>query len=166
MRFFKPANILILLFLCGGVAAATMMLSHKGPPVADTKNPVIHDFNFEKLNGETGHLYAYRNTKIVLHFWASWCAPCIEELPALFKRAKREKQIQFILITADRTPGEAISFLDKYSMSSNVVFGIDRNSELSRKLKVTGLPESFIFNPDYTVRRHLIGAAHWDNLDF
>lgn len=164
MRLLK-INLVILVLIALTTFGVTRYMAHRNAaPVAPEKQ-VTDDFNFKKLNGERGHLYRYKGQKVVLHFWASWCAPCVEELPELFAKAKLEKQTQFILITLDKTPGEAVNFLDKYEVDSNIVFGID-DGALSKTFNLAGLPESFIFNPDLTVKRHMVGSVHWESLAF
>lgn len=84
---------------------------------------------------------------VLINFWASWCSPCVEEMPAL-ERIQRELGKDFVVLAigVDDTSENLNSFATDNGLS--LLLGLDKDGRLKRLFRVTGLPESFIINKD------------------
>ncbi len=110
---------------------------------------------------------------IILHFWASWCAPCIQEFPELIQFAKVMKgRVQVLAISEDSEKKEIEVFLKSFKEAdqvSNFNILLDHDHSLRDQFLVSKLPESFIFDSDRRLIKKVSGAVRWlekENQDF
>ncbi len=111
-------------------------------------------------------LSRYGGKAIVLNFWATWCAPCIRELPALNRlSAGASAGVVVLPVSEDREGGAIVrKFLDVNKLS-NLPALIDPKGQLARTLKVSGLPTTVLFNRQGREVGRLVGIAEWDHAD-
>ena len=114
--------------------------------------------------GETVTLNSFRGKVLLINFWATWCAPCIREMPSLdrLQAAMNGQNFQVIAINSDRQGSKvAQPFLEKLGIQHLDIF-IDENMTIGRALGVKGLPASFLISADGRVLGRLDGLAEWD----
>lgn len=103
-----------------------------------------------------------RGRPLLLNFWASWCPPCIEEMPLLdaFYRENSANGWQVLALAVDK-PGAVLDFLGRHPVSFPVVLAGMEGAGLSKSLGNTsgGLPFTVILGPDGTVRNRKIGKV-------
>ena len=163
-------NLFILLTLFGVIMAATYVTdknSPQQPPKDVTKTfSAMPDFDFLDIQGSTHTFYDYAGKPVILHFWATWCAPCIEEFPDLVKLARQHpNDLTIIAIAvADEIP-KIKQFMKKEELDipQNMLIGLDPNKNISKKMYSTvQLPESYIFTHRMNLKEKIIGAYdHW-----
>jgi thiol-disulfide isomerase/thioredoxin len=95
-------------------------------------------------DGGTFRLSDQTGKRVLLAFWASWCAPCRRELPALSTWAKAHPEIVTLAVNVDRTEGDAAQFLDKVHFDLPVAFAPDAK-ELGR-FGVASMPTMFLLD--------------------
>ena len=101
----------------------------------------------------------------MINFWATWCPPCVAELPALDRASHRlAGEAQILLISVDRSGSKKASqFLEDRGIS-RPHFAFDKKGALSREMGVRGLPTSFLLTAD---QRHCWvyeGPRDWDDI--
>jgi cytochrome c biogenesis protein CcmG, thiol:disulfide interchange protein DsbE len=108
------------------------------PPKIEISTLDGKPFKFEQIQGKV----------VLLNFWASWCAPCIEELPSLQRLhdALKDKNFTVIGIGIDDTKDALIEFQKKFSLTFPLL--IDNDGLVKNRYKVSGVPESFIIGAD------------------
>lgn len=75
---------------------------------------IDYDMPLIRLDGERAHLSTYKGDVIFLNFWATWCAPCIAEMPniqALYDQYKDDPALKFVMVSLDEDPKKAQDFL-------------------------------------------------------
>lgn len=105
-------------------------------------------FKLPDLDGKMHSLSSYEGKVVLLNFWASWCQPCITELPALeslFNMLK-DQGFSVLAIGIDDDIEALRRFKEQFSLSFPVL--VDKNGLLKGKYKVTGVPESFLVGRD------------------
>lgn len=109
---------------------------------AGTQAPEIH---LKDLQGETRKLSDYRGKTVLINFWATWCAPCVAEMPALERLYQKLKNKGFEVVSVSCDSPDSIedlrSFVDKKGISFPVL--LDPEIETPSHFGVTGFPESF-----------------------
>jgi cytochrome c biogenesis protein CcmG/thiol:disulfide interchange protein DsbE len=101
----------------------------------------------------------YRGKVVVLNFWASWCAPCIEELPSLTALQKQMPGIQVLAVSTDQDPAAYRQFL-----SDNPIHLLTINDPGQHSSNLYGSfrwPETYVIDPKGVIRRKFIGAQDW-----
>jgi thiol-disulfide isomerase/thioredoxin len=106
--------------------------------------------------GGEGSLEDYRGEWVLLNVWASWCIPCREESPALdrFERENRDRVTVLGIDTRDLTD-DALAFLEEYRITYDQLR--DASGEYADDLETTGVPESFLVDPDGNLVAHFPG---------
>lgn len=100
----------------------------------------------------------------VVNFWATWCAPCREEMPALEALQTEFGGVDFdvVLIATGRNSADAIERFFAEADIDGLATGTDPKSALARAMGVPGLPVTVILNREGAEIARLIGAADWD----
>jgi thiol-disulfide isomerase/thioredoxin len=111
--------------------------------------------------GRPVELAALRGRAVLVAFWASWCEPCAEELPALARLRDRLRGRPFELLTVNL--GEAPARVEAFQRERGVALPVllDRDLEAAAAWGVGGLPMAFLVDADGRVRASLFGLADW-----
>lgn len=118
---------------------------------------------------EGGELDAsrFRGRPLLVNFWATWCPPCVEELPMIeaFWREHADKGVQVLALAIDQ-PASVRRFLARQPLSFPVGLAAVGGAELAKSLGNLngGLPFSVFFNPDDSIYRQKLGQLAPDDL--
>ena len=167
--FLTLAHRLIALLLTLIVVAE---VAHAKPPKSGDmnkfteNNPSIESPStpFIDPSGKEVTLHEFKNNWTLLNFWATWCAPCISELPSLAKLESKINNSKFklLLISIDRSGPKVFQpFLKRLGLTS-LKSGSDPKASLMRKLGLTGIPTTLLISPTGKVVGKLVGTAKWD----
>lgn len=109
------------------------------------------DFTITDINGNTFKLSEQAGKAVVLTFWASWCSPCVEELPALNKIQNEYSSDEVSIIAINC--GDNSSKVKSYSQDNGFLFPVasDSNAGISELYNVNAIPYTVIFKTDGTV---------------
>ncbi len=118
--------------------------------------------DFTVSDGKTSmHLASYRGQPVLLNFWASWCAPCVEEMPSLVQLQQRfqDKGITVLGISVDVDGDAYHKFLKDYKIDFPTVR--DPDQKTSNLYGTFKWPETYVIDSNGIVRRKFIGAVEW-----
>jgi len=120
------------------------------------------DFTVPTPGGEKFHLASQRGKVVMINFWATWCPPCLEEMPAMERLYRRQKDAGFTLVavSVDTDPRKVTPFLREHQLTFPV--GLDPKMELASTYAVRALPSSFMVGRDGTLIALAVGPRHWD----
>ena len=116
---------------------------------------------FEDGSGEPASLADFRGRPLLVNLWATWCAPCVAEMPTLNALAAREKGIEVLALSQDiegRAKVEA--FLEDRKLS-NLEAHIDAELAIMGALKVSTLPTTILFDAQGRELWRMTGAEDW-----
>ncbi len=99
---------------------------------------------------------------VVLNFWATWCAPCREEMPALERLQAAMPDLAVVAVATGPNPKPAIEKFVAEAGLQAVTIWRDPQSVLARGIGVLGLPVTVILSPEGDEVARLIGGAEWD----
>jgi peroxiredoxin len=121
------------------------------------------DFTVTLMRGDTFRLKEQRGKPVMINFWATWCAPCREEMPAMERLHRRYKEQGFVMlaVSVDSAPALVTPFLDTYKLTFPVA--MDPKMELANTYRVRALPSSFIVDRDRYLAAVALGPRAWDN---
>lgn len=122
------------------------------------------------LDGDTVSLEQLRGRVVLLNVWATWCTPCIREMPALeqLHQAHEAEGLSVVAVSVDAsTPGlgaaDVRRFVDDLGVSFTIL--LDPGGEVENKFRVSGLPMSFIIDREGRIRQKIVGAREWNEPD-
>ena len=108
----------------------------------------------------TVSLHDLQGKIIVLNFWTSWCAECIEEMPSLVQMQKRmAPKVSVLAVSTDQSDSAYHDCLVRHQIDLLTVR--DAAAKSSHLYGTTGQPETFIIDPSGTIRRKFIGPVNW-----
>ena len=136
------------------------------------KNLVIHKnpkklekINFKNINNETINLNSFEKSLIIINFWATWCAPCIEEMPSL-NRLKTNpifNNLEIIPINVGRDNIEKTKDFYKKLKIKDLKIYFDKDVELAKKFLLRGLPTTVFVNKEGEEFARVIGFVNFDD---
>ena len=119
----------------------------------------LDSIQLKDLSGKTIDLDVYSGKAIFINFWATWCKPCLEEMPSIERAQEilKDKNIEF-LFASDETTEHIEKFKTDHAYSFNYV-----TVENMGTLNIAGLPTTFIFNPTGKLVFSEMGYRRWDS---
>ena len=121
------------------------------------------DFAVTLVRGEPLKLREQRGKAVMVNFWATWCPPCREEMPAMERLYSRHRERGFVLLAVSVDSDAALvkQFLDKHKLTFPVT--LDAKMDLANAYGVRGLPASFLIDRHGYLAALALGPRAWDN---
>jgi peroxiredoxin len=118
-------------------------------------------FELKDLAGRSHRLADYRGKVVLINFWATWCEPCRDEMPAIERLKDRfaERPFEVLAINVDEPEARIRKFLSSLPLSFPVL--LDHERKLARAWNVRLLPSSYVIAPDGTIRFSALGELDW-----
>ena len=145
-----------------GAALFAVLLSPDAPP------PIIRgvsapQFDLARLDtGEAVSMAGLRDRVVLINFWATWCKPCEDEMPAMERlyRELRPEGFELLAISVDDSPEPVRSFRDRLGLSFPIL--MDSRQDVAELYQAFRFPESLLVDRDGTVIERYIGPREWD----
>jgi len=123
----------------------------------------LPDFELERLDGTKVKLSDYRGKLLVVNFWATWCNPCVEEMPSMARLVDRMKgDVVVVAVATDEKKEDIATFLKAFGIPKpgfEVLW--DRDHSVMKLYGVKRVPESFLSTPDFKLARKIVGTEDW-----
>jgi peroxiredoxin len=134
--------------------AADLSLWTGGPP------PMLE---LKDLDGRLHRLSDYRGRVVLINFWATWCAPCRDEMPSIqeLKRKLSGRPFVVLAVNLDEPESRIRNFLTQVKVDFTVLLDPDR--QVAKAWQARVLPASFVIGPDGRIRYSLVGEINWDH---
>ena len=116
--------------------------------------------NLEDMNGNPLTLSKSEDQKLLLHFWGTWCKPCLEELPALVRAEETLEENKFrVILVSEESAEDIASYLNKKGIPLESARYIGALTEL----QIHALPATFVFNEHGDKIFNKSGRIAWDS---
>ena len=117
------------------------------------------------LQGTLRSLKDWRGKVLVVHFWATWCEPCVAEMPTLMRLKNEMRDEPFEVVTVNLGEGN-MRIQDFYrKLDVDFVTLLDRDGDAKKKWQVGGVPMSFVVGADGRARYRYFGEIDWTSAD-
>ena len=139
----------------------TLAALHAQPPAA---LPALH---FTTAEGRVRSLADYAGQGVVLNFWATWCVPCVSEMPALdaLSRALSGQRVAVLPVSLDRGGADAVTpFYAGHGIRSLPVL-LDAHAETMTALRLDGIPTTLVIDRAGREVSRVQGPVRWDEAD-
>jgi peroxiredoxin len=130
--------------------------------IQPTRRKLAEDFALPTPGGQRFRLAEQRGKVLLVNFWATWCGPCREEMPAMERLWQRQKDQGFVLVavSVDVDPKVVHPYLAKYKLTFPVA--LDPKLDVGNAYGVRALPSSFIVDREGYVAALALGPRPWD----
>lgn len=129
-------------------------------------------FTLDRLEGGRASLAEYRGRVVMLNLWATWCAPCLQEMPSMQRvyERYRDQGLEILAVALDVQPGmrqpdgsvEGVvsAFVERLGLTFPVL--LDPRGATERLYAVDALPTTFLIDRDGRIRVREVGGRFWD----
>ena len=126
-------------------------------------NPVPRTLDLVSAKGQHFNRSDYTGKVTVVNFWATWCPPCVEEIPSLNNLRRSMQDVEFELISVNYAEGDELvkEFLKQVNVDFPVL--LDSDGRVSANWNVLVYPSTFVIGPDGMIKYGVNGAIHWDS---
>ena len=169
IRWSRSAAVLLLLVLAGAETAAEngavpLERPRLGEFIPSSPPVPAPTISLVDLAGNTVSLSEFAGRLVLINLWATWCEPCLREMPSLERMQSRlGDKITVVAISEDRGGSKTVEpFINKLGLKSFKTY-LDPKSDAGRAFKVAGLPTSFLIDRKGRVLGRVEGAAEWDS---
>ena len=169
IRWSRSALVLLLLVLVGAETAVEngavpLERPRLGEFIPSSPPVPAPTISLVDLAGNTVSLSEFAGRFVLINFWATWCEPCLREMPSLERMQSRlGDKITVVAISEDRGGSKTVEpFINKLGLKSFKTY-LDPKSDAGRAFKVVGLPTSFLIDREGRVLGRIEGAAEWDS---
>jgi peroxiredoxin len=133
----KLTLIILFSFFLSGMASPPLRVGGPAP-----------SFELENLEGKIFKSSDFKNKAVILNFWATWCVPCIKEVPELKKAyaSFKDNDVEIIAINFAETRSKVEEFVEKHNFNFTVL--LDKYGDVSQDYRVRNLPVTYIISPD------------------
>ena len=154
--------------MAGIAGTASVIASATGP--GDLFTPVPSQYgsalklHLKDLDGRPHALSDFLGRVLVVNFWASWCIPCVKELPSMQVARNRlaAEPFEFIAVNVGEDAGQVAAFLQRFDPSLDFPVLLDDNMIVTKQWKVRALPTSYIVDRAGRARYIATGARNFD----
>lgn len=132
-------------------------------------NQELPGFEATNISGQALKLSQFKGKVVVVNFWASWCGPCVEEVPSLIELLKTfPHDLVMLAISGDSNQADIDSFMKSFPEmkslpNSHVIWDADK--KLTQQFQIFRLPESFVLNKDLKLVKKISGSIDWHTAD-
>jgi thiol-disulfide isomerase/thioredoxin len=155
-----PASRIEVLGFVNRIRAEIVQPSTEDPKDAKTLTDADFQWNLYKSDGTTMSFSEMRGKVIFLNFWATWCPPCVGEMPGietLYQKFKNNQNVVFCMVTSDEKQKVA-EFIARKNYSFPVYFA---SENIPQKLSSSSIPSTFLVSKTGKIMIQEVGASNW-----
>jgi peroxiredoxin len=148
--------------LGAGLIAGLLLTPSLQPVGVESEAPDFTAVNV--ISGDTVMFSSYRGQVVLLNVWATWCPPCVKEMPSMQRLYDElhDAGLRVVAVSVDDAGSEEVR---EWIAARALTFDVlqDRSGRIERIYQTTGVPESFVIDRDGVIVKKVIGPADWDH---
>ncbi len=150
------------LIILGALLFATLAQAKELKPYDGEALP---DFTLGDMGGKMHTLSQYRGKVVMVNFWATYCGPCIKEIPSManLKKKLAGKPFEILAIDMAEEKSDVQAFMQRHKIEVNFPILLDMEGGVIEQWMVSAVPTTFIVGPQGKIHYALYGAIEWDS---
>ena len=126
----------------------------------DQKQLSNYEFTITGINAPNENFKSFKNEVIFINYWATWCPPCVAEMPAMQKLYnKLQNEVNFVFVTTDKS-----NIVTDFLKNNNYSFPVYHiNNKLPQEIDYTSLPTTLVIDKEGNIIVKKVGAADWNS---
>ena len=160
------AQILVFLVVTIVIVLFALLKDNSTPNFAHTsgikERLAAPDFTFPEIDGVEVSLSDFKGKVVLVNIWATWCKPCVDEMPSMEKLYKKfnGQNFEILAVSIDEAGRDSVApFMSKYKLTFPAL--IDSKGTIISLYGATGVPESFIIDKNGILVNKIVGATNW-----
>lgn len=147
--------VFLLLLLCGPLHAGELM-PYEGEP--------LPDFTLTDLQGQRHTLSDYRGKVVMVNFWATYCGPCIKEMPSMQRLQEKlaDKPFTILAVNMAEERADVEAFLKQHDIRIAFPVLLNPEGDVVEQWMITAVPTTFVLDTGGQIRYALFGGIEWD----
>ena len=127
-------------------------------------NNALYQLSFANVDDEQVTLSEYKGKIVILNFWATWCPPCIKEMPSMqrLKEKMADQPFEIVAVNVGESAAAVSSFLLELEPELTFPIMLDEEGSSFGKLGLRGLPMSLIYDQKGNLVTTILGGKEWD----
>lgn len=133
------------------------------PAVSPMDGKPLPNLTFTAMDGRKVSLASFKGKVLFINLWATWCAPCREEMPGMQKLYEQMKgeNFEMIAISIDKDGMKAVApFVKELGLTFPILLDVEQQA--AGPFHITGVPETFLVSPEGIILHHLVGPTNWN----
>lgn len=163
-RSLRPTSGSVARLLAGIAAAAMVAVTASSAVAADTgAAETLSPIPLMQLDATPGSLADFSGRVVVVNVWATWCEPCVREMPSLARLARRyaDRPLTVVAVSAGDTRDSVRAFLARNPVDVKILLAPERRT-LLRAWRIRALPSTFVLDTSGHVRHRFVGERDWE----
>jgi peroxiredoxin len=161
MKSLKKVSLIVAFILLTAMGGYSPADSGKNPSVIEK----AADFSLKDLRGGTVPFSSMRGKVVLLSFWATWCPPCVSEMPSLNKlyQELRPRGFEVVAVSLDRSADDVREYTGKKGFKFLIL--MDEGNKVARLYKVFSTPTTFLIDRKGNIIERFYGEYDWQDRD-
>ena len=147
------------------VVVAAGIIRPKTNLALDDKSQIDYNFRLKSVNGNDIHFEDLKGKVVFMNFWATWCPPCLAEMPDIHDlyESLDTEQVEFVMISRDKEFGRAKKYVENKGYTFPIYQQIDR---LPGVFSMNGIPTTFVISKNGKIALKKTGIATYNTTEF
>lgn len=133
-------------------------------PTGAYANSSLYNLSFPNVEEQDIQLSEYKGKVVLLNFWATWCPPCVKEMPSMQRLHDKfpEQDFEIVAISAGESQAAVESFMMGLDTELTFPILLDEQGRTFKDFGIRGLPMSFLFDREGKLIKTISGSREWD----
>jgi DsbE subfamily thiol:disulfide oxidoreductase len=160
----KNKALILFLIIFFGIAIVFFTIRHQYTPSITRVGLPAPEIKLTNTNKNNLKLSELKGSVIFINFWATWCPPCIDEMPSIERLSRNlEGNSKFKMVTILYNDNEEKAYKYMKEMGYTFPVYLDPGGSAAEKFGITGVPETYIIDKKGILRNKVIGPSEWDS---